>query len=64
MRNCPTDKLSVRCLHSNQTKQQKEAVFREMADGKINVLLLSPEALESGSFYGEPGIPHLLGRLP
>ena len=54
----------MRCLHTNQSKQQKAEVLRELAEGNVSVLLLSPEALESGSFCGELGIPQLLGRLP
>ena len=60
---CPKE-LSMKCLHANQSKQQKAEVLRELADGSVSVLLLSPETLESGSFCDELGIPHLLGRLP
>ena len=62
MRNCPKE-LNVRCLHTNQSKQQKAEVLRELRNGNVSVLLLSPETLESGSFRDELGIPHLLGRL-
>ena len=65
VRTCPAkEQLKMRCLHTNQTKQQKAKVLQELADGNINVLLLFPEALESGSFCGELGIPQLHGRLP
>ena len=65
MHNCPKE-LNVRCLHTNQMKQERDEVLRVMGqpNGKISVLLLSPEELEGGSFHDESGIPHLLGQLP
>ncbi|KAJ8041774.1 ATP-dependent DNA helicase Q4 [Holothuria leucospilota] len=35
-------------LHSHMTKTQREKVMKEIADGRVDVLLMSPEALVSG----------------
>ena len=39
------------CLHTNQTQSQRQRVMAEVAEGRVDVLLLSPEALVSGAFW-------------
>ena len=37
------------CLHTNQSKAQRQKVAEDLCSGKVSVLLLSPEALVGGS---------------
>lgn len=36
------------CLHSNMTPTQRESVLAEVCDGKVDFLLVSPEAVVGG----------------
>ena len=56
--------LKGACLHTNQTHPQREKVFREIAEGKVDVLLLSPEALVGGALWRRRGSGHSLQDLP
>ena len=56
--------LKGACLHTNQTRQQREKVLCDVVEGRINVLLLSPEALVGGTFWSGRGSPYSLSRLP
>lgn len=40
--------LKACCLHTNQTKTQREKIRQTIMDGKINVLLISPESVVAG----------------
>lgn len=40
--------LKAACLHTNQTKTQKEKVMEALNSGNLNVLLVSPEAVVAG----------------
>ncbi|XP_077982235.1 ATP-dependent DNA helicase Q4-like [Glandiceps talaboti] len=50
-------------LHSNMTKGQREKVVKEITSGKIQVLLVSPEALVGGG-WGRTGCLPSLSQLP
>ncbi|CAI8032574.1 ATP-dependent DNA helicase Q4 [Geodia barretti] len=39
------------CLHTNQTQAQRQRITGDVAEGRVDVLLLSPEALVSGAFW-------------
>eukprot|EP00794_Sanderia_malayensis_P019029 gene19029-20942_t len=54
--------LKGACFHTNMTKTQRDKVMRDLTDGKIAILLLSPEALVSGS--SATGYMPMLGSLP
>ncbi|XP_043924010.1 ATP-dependent DNA helicase Q4 [Protopterus annectens] len=41
-------KLKAVCVHSNMTKNQRETAIEKVKEGKVHVLLLSPEALVGG----------------
>ena len=56
--------LKGTCLHHNQTQSKRNEILLDVAKGKFNVLLLSPEALQGGSFWSRRGNSLLLGRLP
>lgn len=43
--------LKGACLHNNKTRLQKEKTLREVAEGKVDVLMLSPEALVGGVLW-------------
>lgn len=55
--------LKGACLHTNQTQSQRQRVMTEVAEGRVAVLLLSPEALVSGAFWSGWG-KHSASRLP
>ena len=46
----PTDVRGA-CLHNNQSKSKRDKIMRDVIDGKVHVLLLSPEALVRGAFW-------------
>ena len=48
-------RLKGACLHTNQTYLQREKVLREVAEGRVSVLLLSPEALVGGTLWKRGG---------
>ena len=62
VRHFPLD-LRGACLHTNQTHSQREKVLHDVVDGKVNVLLLSPEALVGGAFWSGCST-YSLSRLP
>lgn len=54
--------LSAACLHTGQTPQVRERVMQSVKDGKVNVLLVSPEAVVAGE--KSTGFGALLRQLP
>lgn len=40
--------MKAGCLHSNQTKTQREKILEAISDGQLSVLLVSPEAIVAG----------------
>ncbi|XP_073843729.1 recQ4 helicase [Musca autumnalis] len=54
--------LRAHCLHTNQTPQQKMKIMQLIADGEIDVLLVSPEAVVSGE--RSTGFGSILRQLP
>ncbi|XP_029448199.1 LOW QUALITY PROTEIN: ATP-dependent DNA helicase Q4 [Rhinatrema bivittatum] len=49
--------LKAVCIHSNMTKSQREAAVEKVKEGKVHVLLLSPEALVGGGHTGSSCLP-------
>ncbi|KAI8501980.1 ATP-dependent DNA helicase Q4 [Branchiostoma belcheri] len=56
-------KLKAACLHSNMTQKQRENVVHLILEGKVHLLLISPEALVGGGGYGTGCLPGV-NRLP
>ncbi|XP_018315009.1 ATP-dependent DNA helicase Q4 isoform X2 [Mycetomoellerius zeteki] len=54
--------LSAACLHTNQTAKIREQVIQSVKDGKVNILLISPEAVVSSE--KSTGFGALLRQLP
>ncbi|XP_023294445.2 ATP-dependent DNA helicase Q4 [Lucilia cuprina] len=54
--------LRAHCLHTNQTPQQKVKILKMIADGEIDVLLVSPEAVVAGE--RSTGFGSILRQLP
>lgn len=54
--------LRAHCLHTNQTPQQKVKILKMIADGEVDVLLVSPEAVVSGE--RSTGFGSILRQLP
>uniref|UniRef100_A0A1I8NG43 ATP-dependent DNA helicase Q4 n=1 Tax=Musca domestica TaxID=7370 RepID=A0A1I8NG43_MUSDO len=54
--------LRAHCLHTNQTPQQRMKTMQLIADGEIDVLLVSPEAVVSGE--RSTGFGSILRQLP
>ncbi|XP_039593277.1 ATP-dependent DNA helicase Q4 isoform X2 [Polypterus senegalus] len=50
-------KVKAACIHSNMTKNQREAAIEKVKEGKVHVLLLSPEALVGGGHAGSGCLP-------
>ncbi|CAN2387820.1 DNA replication and checkpoint protein [Pristimantis euphronides] len=50
-------KLKAVCVHSNMTRVQREAAMEKVKQGKVHVLLLSPEALVGGGHSGSSCLP-------
>ncbi|XP_068127156.1 ATP-dependent DNA helicase Q4 isoform X2 [Hyperolius riggenbachi] len=50
-------KLKAVCVHSNMTRNQREAAIEKVKEGKVHVLLLSPEALVGGGQSGFSCLP-------
>ncbi|CAI9612088.1 unnamed protein product [Staurois parvus] len=50
-------KLKAVCIHSNMTRNQREAAMEKVKQGKVHVLLLSPEALVGGGLSGSSCLP-------
>lgn len=40
--------LKAACLHTYQTKTQREKIMERISTGNLNVLLVSPEAIVAG----------------
>lgn len=49
--------LKAVCIHSNMSKNQREAAIEKVKQGAVHVLLLSPEALVGGGFSGSSCLP-------
>ncbi|XP_018357451.1 PREDICTED: ATP-dependent DNA helicase Q4 isoform X2 [Trachymyrmex cornetzi] len=54
--------LSAACLHTNQTVKIREQVIQSVKDGRVNILLMSPEAVVSSE--KSTGFGALLRQLP
>lgn len=54
--------LSAACLHTSQTPKIREQVIQSVKDGKVNILLVSPEAVVAGE--KSTGFGALLRQLP
>ncbi|KAM8977790.1 ATP-dependent DNA helicase Q4 [Pelodytes ibericus] len=50
-------KLKAVCIHSNMTRTQREAAMAKVKEGKVHVLLLSPEALVGSGQSGSSCLP-------
>ncbi|XP_051872951.1 ATP-dependent DNA helicase Q4 [Pristis pectinata] len=50
-------KLKAVCIHSNMTRTQRDAAVEKVKEGKVHVLLLSPEALVGGGQAGSSCLP-------
>ena len=49
--------------HANLTKERRKKVLNDAREGKIDVLLLSPEALMGGALWGDCGSSCLESHL-
>ncbi|MBN3283160.1 RECQ4 helicase, partial [Polyodon spathula] len=56
-------KVKAICIHSNMSKNQREAAIEKVKEGNVHVLLLSPEALVGGGHAG-PGCLPPADQLP
>ncbi|XP_029169475.1 ATP-dependent DNA helicase Q4 [Nylanderia fulva] len=54
--------LSAACLHTNQTPKVREQVMESVRQGRVNILLVSPEAVVAGE--KSTGFGALLNQLP
>ena len=54
--------INAQCLHTNQTPKQREKTMEAIKAGKVEVLLVSPEAVVSGE--KSTGFGSLLRQLP
>ncbi|XP_028049937.2 ATP-dependent DNA helicase Q4 isoform X2 [Monomorium pharaonis] len=54
--------LSAACLHTGQTDKVRQQVMQSVKDGKVNILLVSPEAVVAGE--KSTGFGALLRQLP
>ncbi|XP_076248624.1 recQ4 helicase [Calliopsis andreniformis] len=54
--------LSAACLHTNQTQKVRDTVMQMVKQGKLNILLISPEAVVAGE--KSTGFGALLRQLP
>lgn len=54
--------LSAACLHTSQSPKVREQVMQSVKDGKVNILLVSPEAVVAGE--KSTGFGALLRQLP
>ncbi|CAL7933550.1 unnamed protein product [Xylocopa violacea] len=54
--------LSAACLHTNQPQKQRDNVMQMVKKGKLNILLISPEAVVAGE--KSTGFGALLRQLP
>ena len=56
------DFINAQCLHTNQTPKQREKTMEAIKAGKVEILLVSPEAVVSGE--KSTGFGSLLRQLP
>lgn len=54
--------INAQCLHNNQTPKQREKTIEAIKAGRVEILLVSPEAVVSGE--KSTGIGSLLNQLP
>ncbi|CAH0547339.1 unnamed protein product [Brassicogethes aeneus] len=54
--------LKAACLHTNQSKTQREKVMEALGSGNLDVLLISPEAVVAGE--KQSGFGSLFRKLP
>lgn len=54
--------LSAACLHTNQTQKVRDNVMNTIRQGRLNILLISPEAVVAGE--KSTGFGALLRQLP
>ncbi|XP_059613084.1 ATP-dependent DNA helicase Q4 [Phlebotomus argentipes] len=54
--------LNARCLHTNQTEKMRQLVKHELREGRVDLLLVSPEAVAYGDKKSEFG--QILSSLP
>ncbi|KAG5869669.1 hypothetical protein JTB14_035596 [Gonioctena quinquepunctata] len=54
--------IKAACLHSNQTKQQRQKILEAISLGDLSVLLVSPEAVVAGE--KKTGFGSFLRKLP
>ncbi|ENN79822.1 hypothetical protein YQE_03645, partial [Dendroctonus ponderosae] len=54
--------LKAACLHTNQTKTQRQKIMEAICAGDLNVLLISPEAIVAGE--KRTGFGSLFRKLP
>ncbi|XP_073419197.1 ATP-dependent DNA helicase Q4 isoform X3 [Dendrobates tinctorius] len=50
-------KLKAVCVHSNMTRTQREAAMEKVKQGKVHIVLLSPEGLVGGGRSGSSCLP-------
>ena len=51
--------LSGACLHTNQSKAQREGILARVQAGTVHFLLLSPEALVGKKIFGAHAVPNI-----
>ena len=56
--------LKGACLHTNKTRLHREKTMRDVAEGKVDVLMLSPEALVGGALWSRSGGGYSLKDVP
>ncbi|KAG5681743.1 hypothetical protein PVAND_011152 [Polypedilum vanderplanki] len=56
------DFINAQCLHTNQTPKQREKVMNEIKNGRVEILLVSPEAVVSSE--KSTGFGAILRQLP
>uniref|UniRef100_A0A1B0C865 DNA 3'-5' helicase n=1 Tax=Lutzomyia longipalpis TaxID=7200 RepID=A0A1B0C865_LUTLO len=54
--------LKARCLHTNQTPKMRQLVKQELLEGRVDLLLVSPEAVAYGDKKSEFG--QILSSMP
>lgn len=54
--------LNARCLHTNQTPKMRQLVIQELKEGRVDLLMVSPEAVAYGDRKSEFG--QILSSLP
>uniref|UniRef100_A0A1B0DGB4 DNA 3'-5' helicase n=1 Tax=Phlebotomus papatasi TaxID=29031 RepID=A0A1B0DGB4_PHLPP len=54
--------INARCLHTNQTPKMRQLVIQELKEGRVDLLMVSPEAVAYGDKKSEFG--QILSSLP